>query len=97
MKISKREIKEVFQKNILIRQAICNDLKLNCYTFLQPFPNIHGFYNKKLSKEPQFKDPYLEKYDLLFNTICSLIWNKFEIKKILNKELLEKLTKLFGK
>ena len=66
--VSKREIKEVFQKNILMRQAICNDLKLNCYTFLQPFPNIHGFYNKKLSKESQHKDPYLEKYDLLKDT-----------------------------
>ena len=66
--VSKREIKEVFQKNILMRQAICNNLKLNCYTFLQPFPNIHGFYNKKLSKESQHKDPYLEKYDLLKDT-----------------------------
>ena len=66
--VSKREIKEVFQKNIFIRQAICNDLKLNCYTFLQPFPNIHGFYSKKLSKEPKHKDPYLEKYDLLKDT-----------------------------
>ena len=60
--------KEVFQKNILIREAICKNLMLRCFTFLQPFPSIHGFYDNKLFKERAFNQLDLDKYNLLKNT-----------------------------
>jgi len=66
--ISKKEIKDVFQKNILIREAICNNLKFNCFTFLQPFPNIHVFYDKKVKQKNIINKLDLERYDLLKNT-----------------------------
>jgi hypothetical protein len=80
--VLKKEIKEVFQKNILMRRAICNDLKLNCYTFLQPFPNIHGTHNKKLSNDPQYEHPDLEKYNLLKD-----IKYIFDISNALDKDI----------
>lgn len=66
--IPKKEIKEVFQKNVFIREAICKNLKLNCYTFLQPIPNVHGIYDKKFSKDQNLSQPDLDKYNLLKDT-----------------------------
>jgi len=66
--LKNKEIKEVFQKNILIREAICKNLMLRCFTFLQPFPSIHGFYDNKLFKERAFNQLDLDKYNLLKNT-----------------------------
>ena len=66
--IKKNEIKSVFQKNVLIRKAICNNLKFNCFTFLQPFPNVHVFYNKDISNNPTISQLDLERYDLLKDT-----------------------------
>ena len=43
---SEKKIKEVFQKNILIRNGICNNFKLNCFTFLQPIPGNQDQLNK---------------------------------------------------
>jgi hypothetical protein len=40
-------IKHVFQKNVLIREGICKNLNLHCYSFLQPFATIHGKYFDK--------------------------------------------------
>ena len=40
-------IKDVFQKNVLFRKGICNELNLNCFSFLQPFATIHGNYFKQ--------------------------------------------------
>jgi len=39
--------KDVLQKNVLIRKGICNELNLNCYSFLQPFATLHGNYFKQ--------------------------------------------------
>ena len=45
--IMNKNREHVFQKNVLIRKAICDELFLNCYSFLQPFATIHGNYFKK--------------------------------------------------
>ena len=42
------DAKDVFQKNIYFREGICEKLKLNCFTFLQPFATLHGVYFKKI-------------------------------------------------
>jgi hypothetical protein len=40
------DITRVFNDNIKIRNSICNKFTINCYNFLQPFPELHGkFYN----------------------------------------------------
>jgi hypothetical protein len=51
IEVSENEIKEVFQKNILIRKGICNNFKLNCFTFLQPMPGNSPLQNNNFSKE----------------------------------------------
>ena len=66
--IKNKEIKEVFKKNILIREAICKNLTLRCFTFLQPFPSIHGFYDDKLLMKRALNQLDLDKYNLLKNT-----------------------------
>ncbi len=33
-----------YERNIKIRKGICKVEEINCYTFLQPFPGIHGVY-----------------------------------------------------
>ncbi len=40
-------IEHVYQKNVLIREGICTNLNLNCYSLLQPFATIHGKYFEK--------------------------------------------------
>ena len=45
-----RNLKTVFQQNILIREGVCLKLKLHCYSFLQPFATIHGVYFDKMPK-----------------------------------------------
>ena len=42
-----KNMKHVYQKNVLIRKGICKDLDLNCYSLLQPFATIHGKYFEK--------------------------------------------------
>jgi hypothetical protein len=67
----KDEILYVFQKNVKFRKAICEELGLNCFTFLLHYPIISGVYdnrilkNKNLKKEKKY---YLEHYELLRNT-----------------------------
>ena len=41
------DLKYVYEKNVLIRDGICNNLSLNCYSFLQPFATLHGKYFEK--------------------------------------------------
>ena len=43
----KDDLKHVYEKNILIRDGICKNLNLHCYSFLQPFASIHGKYFEK--------------------------------------------------
>ena len=64
-KISTNELKDVFQKNILLREAICENFKLNCFTFLQPIPNINAIYNNEKFKEQNSNQLDLQKQDLL--------------------------------
>ena len=67
-KTSKKEIKEVFQKNVLFREAICKDFKLNCFTFLQPIPNVNVSYNFEKSKEQNPNQLDVGRQDLLRDT-----------------------------
>jgi hypothetical protein len=62
------EIKDVFQKNIFIRDSVCKNLTFKCFTFLQPFPNIHGIYDKNLYGERLINKSDLDKYNLLKDT-----------------------------
>ena len=39
---SPSKIKELFQSRIKIRQQICNQINISCFTFLQPFGGING-------------------------------------------------------
>jgi hypothetical protein len=66
-KIKKKEIFDVFQKNILIRRGICLELEINCYNFLQPFPIMMNENDSNLitkAKDIELK----EQYELLKNT-----------------------------
>ena len=53
-KVNKKEIFDVFQKNILIRKSICEELELNCYTFLQPFPTMSGMHDENKTENPEY-------------------------------------------
>jgi len=48
--ISDEEILHVFQINVNIRKAICEELELNCFSFLHPFSLLHGKYFSKYEK-----------------------------------------------
>ena len=74
----KGDTKDVFQKNVLFRKGICNELNLNCFSFLQPFATVHGNYFKQpikgaievriLSiKESNKKKKLKKKYNILKN------------------------------
>lgn len=67
----KEETFFVFQNNVNFRKAICNELDLNCFTFLMPFPLITGVYDNKIAEGNNLeflKKRNLEKYQLLKNT-----------------------------
>ena len=67
-KTPKKEIKEVFQKNVLFREAICKNFKLNCFTFLQPIPNVNAVYNFEKSKEQNSNQLDVKRQDILRDT-----------------------------
>lgn len=71
-KLSKQdEIFHVFQNNVNFRKAICNELNLNCFTFLIPYPLLSGVYEKNIFKRDNLeldKQQNLELYQLLKNT-----------------------------
>ena len=51
----KKETIDVFQNNILIRRGICQELEINCYTFLQPFPpNFRVQFRNELLKKTEY-------------------------------------------
>ena len=74
------ETKNVFNKNIKIRNSICEIMNINCYTFIKPFPKIHGKPIKNFTKDEtsHLKMKYLE-----------LIKNKsiIDISQVLNNKL----------
>jgi len=43
-------IRDVYEKNIMIRNGICENFNLHCYNFLQPFATMHGQYFEKPTK-----------------------------------------------
>lgn len=69
----KNNMKEVYQKNVLFRKGICNELNLNCFSFLQPFATQHGnYFNKPISGAPETRilnlnqhESLKKKYDIL--------------------------------
>lgn len=65
------EIKFVFQSNIEIRNVLCKELNLKCFTFLQPFPLISGKDIKShlnINSYEIKKKYWQEKYNSLKNT-----------------------------
>jgi len=40
-------LKYVYEQNVLIREGICKNLNLHCYSFFQPFGTLHGKYFEK--------------------------------------------------
>ena len=70
--VEKKEIFDVFQKNVNFRKLICKEFNLNCFTFLLPYPIISGKYDNRILKNKNIKEheqDYLEHYELLKNTI----------------------------
>tara|TARA_Y100000389_G_scaffold13677_1_gene12186 strand:- start:432 stop:1544 length:1113 start_codon:yes stop_codon:yes gene_type:complete len=71
----KNELKNVYEKNVSIRNGICKKIVLNCFNLLQPFATLHGKYFEKPTKGAvenrvlniEQKKNLLEKYDLLKN------------------------------
>jgi hypothetical protein len=81
------EIEFVFQSNIKIRNNLCKNLNLKCFTFLQPLPLISGRNIKShlnIKAHESKKKYWEEKYDHLKNTE-----NIFDLNGILeiNKEI----------
>ena len=67
--VNQDEILNVFQKNVIIRKAICLNMEINCYTFLQPFPLVAGVNDKKvIANAPDKQDEFKKKHNLLKKT-----------------------------
>ena len=70
------DLKNVFQKNINIRNGICKFNDLKCFNFLQPFATLHGkYFDKPISGAIENrvlnvnqKRKLLQKFNLLKNT-----------------------------
>lgn len=54
----------LFQKRLDLRESLCKKFKVDCYTFLQPFPGVTGLHLKELISPDQL-NYHLEKYNLL--------------------------------
>lgn len=55
---------KLFENRINLRHALCNEEKIKCFTFLQPFAGVHGIQSEKLlSKQRQTE--LLNKYTIL--------------------------------
>mgnify|MGYP003337735121 CR=1 FL=1 len=68
-------ITRVFNDNIKIRNSICNKFLINCFNFLQPFPEIHGkFYNyNKIQKFNNKKNLYFYKKYISLREVNNII------------------------
>ena len=60
-----------FEKNLKIRKGICDSMELRCYTFIEPFPYIHGKMPKEFNDE-DIKEIFNKKY-LLFSKLNGVI------------------------
>ena len=56
----------LFQKRINLRHALCNEEKITCFSFLQPFAGVHGTQIEKLLKKED-EIGLVKKYDVLKN------------------------------
>ena len=54
----------LFQKRLDLRESLCKKFKIDCYTFLQPFPGVTGLHLEELISSEQL-NYHLEKYNLL--------------------------------
>ena len=39
---------KLFETRISLREAVCDELKIDCYSLLQPFAGTHGIQTRKL-------------------------------------------------
>ena len=57
-------LNELFQARINQRHAVCENLNIQCFSFIQPFAGVHGVQIKKLLDETRKKN-LIKKYTLL--------------------------------
>ena len=57
-------IDELFTKRTNLRHALCNEEKIKCFSFLQPFGGVHGINIEKLMNKERAKE-LLKKYTVL--------------------------------
>jgi hypothetical protein len=80
-KTSLSDIVDVFEKNIKIRNNICDAFNLKCYTFIHPQSGVNGTYFKKFTQSTY---PQTGTYDLEDKGIKKLInERKAKINKLL--------------
>ena len=49
--MSKVELDKLFETRISLREAVCDEFKIDCYSLLQPFAGVHGIQTRKLLSE----------------------------------------------
>ncbi len=77
---SKIELSKLFKERLLVRKGICENNNIDCHTFLQPMPGVHGIQIEKLlSKKGQID--FQKKYKLL-----SEVKGLIDLGYIFNKE-----------
>tara|TARA_B100000902_G_C27277061_1_gene899439 strand:- start:428 stop:1597 length:1170 start_codon:yes stop_codon:yes gene_type:complete len=47
-----QEVAKTLETFLKIRNSVCNEFDINCYTMLQPYASIHGKYFEKYEKSP---------------------------------------------
>ena len=57
-------LNELFQSRLDVRDGVCLQNKINCFSFLQPMPGSHGVHNEKLLSK-KYEKIFIEKYKLL--------------------------------
>lgn len=61
---NKIPLDQLFEKRVNLRHALCNEEKINCLSFLQPFAGVHGRQIEKLQSK-QYQKKLLKKYNIL--------------------------------
>ena len=60
---------DVIDSNLKERKRICNSYKIDCITFLQPFPHLHALHQ---DEEYNKNDIKIQNLDMNFNIIESI-------------------------
>ena len=63
---NKVQLDALFQKRVNLRHALCNEEKIICFTFFQPFAGVHGIQIEKLLHKED-KIALVKKYEILKN------------------------------